>query len=221
MDLSPLRSLPGRLLNRLSGHRHAAVGPARLWKMKRDFQIAFLREQGLEPTHRLLDMGCGTLRGGLPLIGYLDPGHYTGVDVRESVIAEAHQELERAGLAERRPDLRACTDLAQLRLPQPVDFVWAFSVVIHMPDPVADACFGLAARSLAPGGRFLANVNVGEATEGSWAGFPVVFRSEDFYRGLAERHGLTLRSLGEIGALGHQSGTRADEQWMLEMRRSP
>ena len=29
--------------------RHALVGPANLWKMKRDFQIQFLRDMGLKP----------------------------------------------------------------------------------------------------------------------------------------------------------------------------
>jgi len=48
--------------------RHGLVGPARLWKMKRDFQIGFLKNFGLKPDNVLLDLGCGTLRGGIPII---------------------------------------------------------------------------------------------------------------------------------------------------------
>lgn len=54
--------------------RHALVGPARLWKMKREFQIRFLRDMALKPEHYVFDIGCGTLRGGLPIIQYLDSG---------------------------------------------------------------------------------------------------------------------------------------------------
>ena len=56
--------------------RHAMVGPAKLWKMKRDFQIKFLKKSGLLPKHYLLDIGCGTLRGGIPFIEYLDEKKY-------------------------------------------------------------------------------------------------------------------------------------------------
>ena len=52
--------------------RHGLVGRPELWQQKRDFQIAFLREHGLLPAHVLVDLGCGTLRGGIPIIAYLD-----------------------------------------------------------------------------------------------------------------------------------------------------
>ena len=72
------------------------VGPAHLWKMKRDFQIDFLRGRGLSPQHYLLDIGCGTLRGGIPLIDYLEPGHYYGVESRAEEIDVARTVLEKA-----------------------------------------------------------------------------------------------------------------------------
>jgi len=46
--------------------------------MKRRFQIDFFRRQGLRPDQTLFDLGCGTLRGGIPIIDYLEPGFYTG-----------------------------------------------------------------------------------------------------------------------------------------------
>src|SRR5262245_30090573 len=97
---------PTRLKQRLATlfastaeRRHARVGPAHLWRMKRAFQLDFLRCTGLERGQRLLDLGCGTLRGGLPLIEFLDAGHYTGIDVRAEVLDEARGELAEAGLA--------------------------------------------------------------------------------------------------------------------------
>jgi hypothetical protein len=41
----------------------------------------------------LVDLGCGTLRGGIPIIEYLDADSYIGVDVREEAIEEARRFL--------------------------------------------------------------------------------------------------------------------------------
>ena len=80
------------------GRRHSMVGPAHLWKMKRDFQNRFLRQIGLRPEHYFLEIGCGTLRGGIPIIQYLEQGHYFGLDVRNEVIEEAKKEVTKFNL---------------------------------------------------------------------------------------------------------------------------
>src|SRR5215475_8544809 len=98
---NPLRTLRKRFkwwLASPAERRHSLVGPMRGWQKKRDFQIFFLKQMGLQPAHYLLDIGCGTLRGGIPLIDYLDPGHYFGVEVRPLVLEEAAKELGEAGL---------------------------------------------------------------------------------------------------------------------------
>lgn len=58
-------------------YQHAVGG---MWKEIGRLQFDFLVAHGLAPSHLLLDMGCGTLRGGLHFIRYLEPGHYWGVD---------------------------------------------------------------------------------------------------------------------------------------------
>src|SRR5207237_3852901 len=76
--------------------RSAMVGPASLWQMKRDFQINFLRSMGLEPENYLLDIGCGVLRGGIPIIQYLAEGHYYGIEVRSDALEEGTRSLRDA-----------------------------------------------------------------------------------------------------------------------------
>ena len=73
-------------------NRHDWVGPG-YHEMKRDFQITSLKSLGLQPRHVFLDLGCGTLRGGIPIIDYLETGNYWGVDVRSKVLSEARNEL--------------------------------------------------------------------------------------------------------------------------------
>ncbi len=192
--------------------RHGMVGPADLWEMKRRFQIEFLKGVGLLPHHQFLDLGCGTLRGGIPLIEYLDVGHYTGIDVRPAVLEEGQRELEEAGLVGRAPRLLCCTDLREFEAGQRFDVIWAFAVLIHLSDSVLDGALEAVARHLEPAGTFYATVNIGTWPEGSWQGFPIVSRTMEFYRQAVARHGLTLEDLGSLHSLGHVHPRLSEER---------
>lgn len=219
--LSALKRRIQPLITTKQERRHAMVGPAELWKMKRDFQIRFLKSAGLAPAHYLLDLGCGTLRGGIPLIEYLQPGHYYGIEVRAEALAEGRKELREAGLEGKQPVLLQSNDISQLSVAQQFDYSWAFSVLIHMQDPILDQTLGFIARRLAPDGAFYANVNIGEEYSGSWQGFPVVSRTLEFYRDQCARHDLALADLGPLSEHGHISGVKEqDIQRMLRITRA-
>jgi SAM-dependent methyltransferase len=206
---------------RRDAQRHALVGRPELWPMKRAFQIDFLRARGLRPSHTLVDLGCGSLRGGIALIDYLLPGHYTGIDVRDSVLDQARGELVREKLTHKRPRLIRAHSLATVELAGPVDVFWAFSVLFHMSDAILLDALGLVARGLAAPGVFYANIIDGEGEPGCWQGFPVVARSLQTYQELAARCGLSVECLGRLDALGHHSGDPSqDSQIMLAMRKA-
>ncbi|MGN2243887.1 methyltransferase [Frateuria sp. GZRR33] len=188
--------------------------------MKRKFQVDFLRNQGLQPNHFLVDIGCGSLRGGIPLIDYLQPGHYTGIDVRESVLDEARRELVREKLAHKRPNLIQAPNLGAVNPGTPVDVFWAFSVLFHLSDAILADCISMVARHLEPEGVFYANIIDGDGPPGAWQGFPVMPRPMATYRELAARQGLHIEPLGCLSALGHHSGEPTqDNQLMLAFRR--
>lgn len=200
--------------------RHGRVGAPHLWRMQRAFQIDFLQRMGLANDHRLLDLGCGTLRGGLPLIGFLSAGNYTGIDVRGEIIEEARRELEEAGLAQRYPRICHVAELADCDLRADYDYIWAFSVLLHLEDPQLDTALAFAARHLSERGVLYANVHLGDGRLGSWAGFPVVARPLDWYADRASEAGLHADSLGRLCELGHVSGDRnCDSQFMLRFRK--
>ena len=182
--------------------RHALVGPAGAWEQKRRYQVAFLCRMGLQPCHTLLDLGCGTLRGGIPLIDYLDHGHYVGVEVRPEVLAEGRLELVESGLEVKQPLLVDCADLSTLALGRTFDVVWAFSVLIHMEDRILHAALAAVRRHLSAGGVFYANVNVGARPDGNWQGFPVVSRDWPFYEQAFGSHGLSVTDIGAVGDFG-------------------
>jgi len=108
------------------------VGPASEWTVKRDFQIGFLKDHGLQPSDRLADIGCGTLRGGIPVIAYLDEGCYNGFEVRADALEEARRELADNHLEHKRPMLTQSDDLGSLHLDERFDVIWAFSVFVQM-----------------------------------------------------------------------------------------
>jgi cyclopropane fatty-acyl-phospholipid synthase-like methyltransferase len=209
-----------KLTTRPSTRRADLVGKPERWETQRRFQFEFLTSHGLRPEHRLLDIGCGTLRGGIPLIEYLDTGHYAGIEARAAVLKEGRKELADSGLEYKSPLLIHAADPADIQLDAPIDFAWAFMALIHMPDEIVDAYLALVSRSLTEGGQFYGNVKFGDHPEGSWQGFPVVSRPREFYERLATSHGLLVRDLGTLESLGHRVGSIGDQYVMLRFTRA-
>ncbi len=202
--------------------RHHLVGHPKLWRQERDFQFRFLRGAGLRPEHELIEIGCGTLRGGLPLIGYLEPGHYTGIDVRHVAIEQGLQELREAGLQTKQPTIICAPEISVLSLRRQVDFIWSFAVLLHLGDKQLDDVFAFAARHLKPGASFYANGTIGEHEQQRWFDFPVNWRSVDDYRRVGLAHDLEMEDLGTLGSLGRHNPIRPEEdetQRMFRFRR--
>ena len=117
--------------------------------------LDFLKAQGLQPQHRLLDYGCGVMRTGLHAIPYLEPGNYCGVDIAASRIDKGRRMLEDAGIA---PDRYRALVVSGCTFPEldgeTFDYIWAQSVLTHMPIPEIRVMLRAARRLFAPGGRF-------------------------------------------------------------------
>jgi len=116
---------------RTSAYEAYLYGGRDAWRGHGAFQLFFLKTMGLRPSHTLLDVGCGPLRGGIHAIAYLEPGHYCGVDFNESFIRAATERVRAEGLADKAPVLRAIHDMALDEVAGRFDFVLAFSVLNH------------------------------------------------------------------------------------------
>jgi len=169
----------------------------------RRFQMALLKEQGLAPHHRLLEIGCGPLTAGIPIIAYLEPNAYTGIDVRSSVLDMAWKEIGKAGLSIKNPRLICSSSFGSSELgDQKFDFILSFSVLYHLDDELLASYFAAVQKRLeAASGVCLANVNTLH-DGGTWLEFPFLRRTLEAYRRTAAAHGLEMKSLGEIGGLG-------------------
>jgi cyclopropane fatty-acyl-phospholipid synthase-like methyltransferase len=134
-------------------HRDMVGG---MWEEIGRLQFEFLRARGLKPNHRLLDIGCGSLRGGIHAIEYLEVGNYYGLDINRSLIEAGRHELKLAGLTHKNPHL-ALSDRFELGLfGKEFHYLLAQSVFTHLFANHIVRCFAGAREVLVPGGRFFA-----------------------------------------------------------------
>jgi len=153
------RAVPPRLYRFVDPNWHrGAVGG--LWDELGKLQLDFLLAQGLRPQHYLLDVGCGSLRGGVHFIRYLEPEHYYGIDRNgERLEAGRTVELPRYGLTEKRPVLERIDDFAVEQLGREFDYAVAQSVFTHLPAGAIELCLRNVGKVLVPRGRFFATYN--------------------------------------------------------------
>lgn len=181
-----------RLLLDSRARRHIYVGGTEDWQVVRDMQIQLLKGHGLLQQHVLLDMGCGTLRGGIPIIEYLEPGHYHGFEPRAKVLTEGRKEVSEAGLEGKSPRLYQAEQIANAGIEQRFDYIWCFSVLFHMTDERVSEALAFAKAHLNAHGQSLASANIGQQPSQAWQEFPVNWRSFAFYESLGRKAGLHM-----------------------------
>jgi len=163
----------------------------------RQYQIDFLLRHGLQPHHTYLDIGCGPLRGGIPVIDYLDAGNYTGVDAWADSLEEARAELAEAGLQDKAPELIEMDVTKGLDLGRKFDVIMAFSVLHHIPDDGIDGFVAFVRRHLADGGVCYCTALLDEGRRGwilaDWFHYPMCDRLFEDYQAAFEKGGLSLK----------------------------
>ncbi len=127
------------------------------WEEMGRFQLDYLKQQGLRPEHRFLDVGCGALRAGRHLVDYLEPGNYYGIDVNHDLLEAGYSQELTDSTRARLPvgNLRA-TDRFDADFGVRFDLAIAQSVFTHISLNLMRLCLCRVARVMAPGGRFYA-----------------------------------------------------------------
>jgi ubiquinone/menaquinone biosynthesis C-methylase UbiE len=136
------------------GRHRSIIGG--MWEEMGEKQLSFLKEKGLKPHHQLLDVGCGSLRGGINFIKYLNEGKYSGLDINPSLIQAGQAEIKKAKITGKKPVLLV-NDHFQFHLfKKKFDYAIAQSVLTHLPGNVIQRCLINIERVLNPGGKFYA-----------------------------------------------------------------
>jgi hypothetical protein len=123
---------PGFYADALAKGRHRDIVGGR-WEETGRAQMALLLAEGLEPQHRLLDIGAGSLRLGCKAVPYLEPGHYWATDLSAALMARGHA-AELADPARLDPGhLIEDPDFAFPGVPSTITHAIAFAVFTHLP----------------------------------------------------------------------------------------
>jgi hypothetical protein len=100
---------------------------------KGELWLAQMIELGLRPDHLCVEYGCGSLWCAEPIIRYLQPGRFFGLDVTDGFYALGRQRLGSL-LEERQVRLAVISrpSLAEVAALKP-DFVFSHRVLHHVP----------------------------------------------------------------------------------------
>lgn len=115
---------------RVLGHRLYVGGR---WGEIGRLQFEFMLAQGLKPEHVFLDIGCGSFRGGIHFIPYLDKGHYLAVDKEEELVRRGvDRELGRDLLEQKLPEVVITGDFQFSKLSKVPDYSLSVSLFTHL-----------------------------------------------------------------------------------------
>jgi len=179
------------------------------WATEGPRQLTFLREHGLGPHHRVLELGCGSLRAGVELLKYLSPGSYVGIDTDQTLLdAGLTIELPRAGIPREHGRFVNADSRNLSAIEGEFDLIFAVGLLQSLTFEGVARTFAAAIRKLKPTGQFFAayfeapSVAALEPIERpgpSWSHFdqPPFHHEFETLRRLAEACGGVVQRIGE------------------------
>ncbi|MGB5855874.1 MAG: class I SAM-dependent methyltransferase [Oceanisphaera sp.] len=195
-----------------SEHYRAYVGPPQDYDLVSAMVFNLLTCAGLRQHHRLLDIGCGSLRLGRVLIPYLNESNYVGVEpnrwlVEDGIANEVGADMVRI----KQPRFSFQASLQEFTQPLALDFVVAQSIFSHCSQQLIHDWLAELETHLSPTGALFATFLVAEEdfTGEGWVYPGCVYFRPDTMAAIAAEHGFTFRVLN----WGHPR-----QQWALFAR---
>lgn len=123
---------PGFYDDALAHGRHREIVGGR-WDETGRVQMALLQAEGLQPRHRLLDIGAGSLRLGCKAVPFLDAGNYWATDASLPLMQRG-RDVELPDPLRLPPgQLVADSSFDLPGVPDNIDYAIAFGVFTHLP----------------------------------------------------------------------------------------
>ena len=136
----------------LAWHRLATGGN---WEDQGRWVYDFLRQQGLEPKHYVIEVGCGSLSAAARLLPYMAEHHYWGFEKNMELFnAGVQVELPRVGVAPERGHFIVNDDFDLSSAPHVFDLAIASGLLRRLSLNAVARCIASVVKKLAPGGRF-------------------------------------------------------------------
>jgi len=168
-------------------------------------QFNLLTSLGLRGHHYLLDIGCGSLRGGRLFIPYLLPGHYFGIEPNKWLVDDGiKHELGGPGIVKaKKPTFSYDENFTLTTFNQKFDYLLAQSIFSHACERQIRRCLSQAREVMKPTSIFAATYfdssdpRAKSRQEGpnfkgdEWTYPSCVFYTLEHIKELAEEQGLT------------------------------
>jgi SAM-dependent methyltransferase len=171
-------------------HYRAFVGPPEDYDLVAAMAFNLLTSAGLRQHHRLLDVGCGSLRIGRLLIPYLNQGNYCGVEPNRWLVNDGIlNEVGRDQIRIKEPAFCYSTSLEALPPGLRFDYALAQSIFSHCTQPLLRRWLAQLSTRLEDHGALFATFCVGERDcEGEGWVYPacVTYRPETIAAAAAE-----------------------------------
>ena len=179
-------------------HYRAYVGPPEDYDLIAAMSFGLLTSLGLRGHHRLLDVGCGSLRVGRLLIPYLNRGCYAGFEPNRWLVDEGvERECGRAQIDRKAPRFYIHDDPRCIEADARFDYALAQSIFSHAGLDLIGLWLSVLETRLAPAGALVATFVEGEEDhpEPGWV-YPdcVAYRASTL-AALADEHGFAFRTL--------------------------
>lgn len=188
----------GKNLTPGSRHYSAFVGSAEKYDLVAAAQFNLLTFLGLREHHYLLDVGCGSLRGGRLFITYLLPGRYFGIEPQQWLIEEAvRNELGEDIMDIKQPVFSYDKNFTLSTFNRKFDFIIACSIFSHASQTQIRRCLSEAKKVMKPTSIFVATFREGDQnyTGEDWSFPAVITYTLKHMTSLVEEQGLVCRSI--------------------------
>jgi SAM-dependent methyltransferase len=113
-------------------HYRAYIGPPKDYDLICAMVFNLATSIGLRQHHRVLDIGCGSLRVGRLLIPYLNPGNYFGIEPNQWLVNDGiENEVGRDLVKIKKPTFSFRSSLEEFEKPLKLDYAIAQSIFSH------------------------------------------------------------------------------------------
>jgi len=174
------------------------VGPPAKYDILGALQFKIVTDMGLREHHKLLDIGCGSLRAGRFFIMYLLPGNYYGIDPESWVIEEGITREVSHELAElKKINLNCNGDFDLSVFKTKFDYIIAQSIFSHASPSQVAKCMSDIPKVLKKDGLFIATYKKGKVNniDKTWTYPGCVTYTPRFFEKLSNRNGLRCDSM--------------------------
>ena len=182
------------------------VGPAKNYDILGALQFNLLVNLGLRERNSMLDIGCGSLRGGRLFIIYLLNGRYFGIEPESWLIQEGiEKEIGSDAIRIKQPVFSSTSDFDLSTFGKTFDFLLAQAVFTHASQGQIRKCLSEARRVMNPDAIFAATIMEGkDIYEGSeWTYPSMATYPLNYFLKLVDTSGLVGRRLNWYHPTGH------------------